>query len=520
MADELEIIVNKRSIRGINTTTKEEYFSTFIDRFRWKRDANDVFTFYNSLETVNNYGAEALNKLGVRQNELGEQTGAGAFYHTDTISPITKVPFTSADAMAEWLGDNTGFFFNPNPVEAEINGVVQTTPNPLLLTETARLRVSELYSQLDLKQIHDAQPLFYDQVNFGSATNVHSTTDTWSTITTVNAGDYSIVQTKQRGNYQSGKPVEVLQTFCGFNTVAGQEIRIGYNTATTTAPHIADRDGYFLSSIDGVIAFEVWKTGTRTSYAEQADWIDPLDGSGGSGVEINWSKVQIMRSTFLWLGVDGISFYLKIGGNLILAHRFTYENESDTVYMSSPNQPVRFEVRQTGATPITFKYICSAIGSDGSINITGKDGGVDDDGTHLDANSTGQWYYAIGLRLQVSKVDALIDIVKGSLLATTNDNFIFRIVLNPTYNGSVTYTDVANYAVSYGLGTTSNTITSMGTILGTGNGAQNSSESFSINNALRIGSNIDGTLDEVAIIVKPLSVNLDIHRSLNFREQI
>ena len=136
MADELELIINKRSFRGINTTTKQEYFSTFVDKFRWKRDKDDNFTFYNSTETVNQFGEENLNILGIRQNDVGEQVGVGSFDHTRTINPDTSIKFVSADIMATWLGDNTGFFFNPNPIE--VTGGIEG-----LLTQDALVAIGE-----------------------------------------------------------------------------------------------------------------------------------------------------------------------------------------------------------------------------------------------------------------------------------------------------------------------------------------------------------------------------------------
>jgi hypothetical protein len=129
MADELEIIVLGRSIRGINTTTKQEYFSAFIDQFRWKRDENDVFSFYNSTQTVNNYGSENLNRLGISQNELGEQFGSSGFVHSETLNPDTGVKFADADTMATWLGTNTGFFFNPNQATITVNGIDELIAN-------------------------------------------------------------------------------------------------------------------------------------------------------------------------------------------------------------------------------------------------------------------------------------------------------------------------------------------------------------------------------------------------------
>ena len=121
MANELEIIINKRSIRGIDTTTKQEYFSTFIDQVRWKRDENDNFSFYNSVPLINKGDNESLNKLGVTEVKFNEYTGKNYFTYDVTLNPDTGVVFVSADVMETWLGTNTGFYFDPNPV-----GVVLT----------------------------------------------------------------------------------------------------------------------------------------------------------------------------------------------------------------------------------------------------------------------------------------------------------------------------------------------------------------------------------------------------------
>ena len=95
---------------------------------------------------------------------------------------------------------------------------------------------------------------------------------------------------------------------------------------------------------------------------------------------------------------------------------------------------------------------------------------------------------------------------------------MFRILLNPTYNGTVTYNTITNYGVEYGLGTTTNTVSAMGTILKTGSGDQQSTISFDLKSAIRLGASLSGTADEIIIAVKPHSVNLDIHRGVNWRE--
>lgn len=512
-----------------DSVSRDQYLREALAELTYIRDSGDRFAFLNKAPRVNSYKATELNLIGytpsLDQTNHPEPLQGYVYESTEIVDSAgiaigdPGAEWATVDDFDTWLSENLGFRNAPIDVVVE-GGEINTVTDPLLLTETYRLRTSELYSQLDLKQIHDNLPLFYDVVTGGAGTNTHSATDAWSTMQTTNPGDYVIAQTKQRGNYQSGKPLEVLKTFCKFTTVADQEIRVGYFSSSTVAPYDTTYDGFFLSSIDGVVSVEVWKTGVQTSIVNQSAWNDPLDGTGESGKTVDWDKIQFSKDSFLWLGVDGITFFLKIEGALIPFHTLQYENVADAVYMSSPNQPLRFEVRQIGATPIEFKYICSAIGSDGSINITGKDGGADDNGIHLDANNRFQWYYAIGFRLQAAKIDTLVDIISGSLLSITNDAFLYRILLNPTYDGTVTYNDITDYAVSYGLGQTGNTIITNGHILQSGNGAQNASVDFNVDNALRLGAKIDGTLDEIVVVVKPLSVNLDIHRALNFREQI
>ena len=127
---ELEFIINNRSLRGVDTATNVEYFSVFIDQFRWKRNKAGEFSFYNSTQTVNSYGFENLNRLGINQNpETGEQSGVGLWAFGDIVDPTTGLKFVSADLLATWLGENTGFFFNPNPATITVNGIDELIAN-------------------------------------------------------------------------------------------------------------------------------------------------------------------------------------------------------------------------------------------------------------------------------------------------------------------------------------------------------------------------------------------------------
>ena len=133
----LQLIITNRSLRASDTITRIEHFSVYVDQFIWRRDVDDNFTFYNSTQTVNSYGAENLNLLGVNQNdETGEQEGESSFLYSTTINPDTGLTFVSADVMATWLGTNTGFYFDPNPigVVVDMTGVLTSVAHDSTLT--------------------------------------------------------------------------------------------------------------------------------------------------------------------------------------------------------------------------------------------------------------------------------------------------------------------------------------------------------------------------------------------------
>ena len=383
----------------------------------------------------------------------------------------------------------------------------------------SRWRVSQLTTVLDLKHLHDKQPLLVNEVLNGTATSTHSTSLASVNMSTVASGDYAIRQTYQRFQYQSGKSQLIFCTFSGFQSETNIIKRVGYFSSSTLAPYTVALDGLFLDSDGTDISVNIYRSGTVIENTSQSSWnIDPLDGSGDSRINVDWSKDQILVIDFQFLGVGRVRWGLDIDGKIVYFHESNHANSLSDVYMSSPNQPIRYEIRQTGAGSGSFKMICAAVNSEGSINVIGRDGGIDDDGTHLNANNTSDWYYAIGLRLATSRIDTTVDIINGSLLSITRDNFLFRIVRNPTYAGTVTYNSITDYSIEYGLGATANTISSMGHILYSGTGAQSLSESFDLESAVRLGMALDGTQDEHVLIVKPLSANLDIHRSINWRE--
>jgi len=144
-----------------------------------------------------------------------------------------------------------------------------------------RLRVSQLTTQFDGKQLHDALPLYYDVEEIGTGTAVHSTTNAESTLSTSASSDAVIIQTKQRFNYMTGKSALGFMTFRNFNLQTSIIKRVGYFNSNNSTPFNSDLDGFYLESnaLTSTIDFVIAKGGTKNTI-NQSDWnMDKMDGT-------------------------------------------------------------------------------------------------------------------------------------------------------------------------------------------------------------------------------------------------
>ncbi len=384
-----------------------------------------------------------------------------------------------------------------------------------------RARVSQVTTQYDSKQLHDNLPLFVDEELLGTATSVHDTDEANTTLSTLAITDFAIAQTKERFNYQSGKSQLIFMTCTNFEVQTDVVKRIGYFSTLTSTPFEGKTDGLFFMS-DGEISINIYKTGSLTEKTIQSAWnLDTLDGTGESGITVDWSKNIIFIIDFEWLGVGRVRWGCVIDGLIVYFHESNHANNTTGVYMSSPNQPLRWEIRQNGATAGTFKFVCASVNSEGSINALGKILSANVGNSHINANSTSSKYAIIGIQLQSTKVDTLVDVLTFSAMSITNDNFLWELWWNPSVAGTFTYNNITSSAVAIAKGATggSNTVTG-GSLLDSGYGASQTAIRNRIESALRLGMTIGGSLDTVVLSVQPLSSNLDILGSITWRELI
>lgn len=441
-------------------------------------------------------------------------------------SPLSVTPSGDVEVVQPTHDD-----FNAN-VNLQVSDVDASFTNPVPvyfgdspnLDAFGRLRVSELTTQFDGKQIHDALPLFYDSETIGAASIAHSTANAESTLslTGLDAGEEAVIfQTKQRFNYRSGKSALMLMTFRNFNNEAGVTKRAGYYNSNTSSSYDSNKDGFWIENTGSGVQFIISKNGTANTIT-QANWNgDKLDGTGASGLNLNLGTEDgnlLWWANYEWLGVGAVTMGFVYNNAFYVCHREDHIGE-DGVYMESPNHSLRYEIRCPGTNSGTFRAICSTFSTEGTINKLGKVLSENLGTAHVNANSTSNKYALLGMRLASSSPDALIDIIDYSVLATTSDNQLIEVWLNPNVSGTFTYNAVSNSVVEVAKGASggTNQVTG-GTLLYSDYINNQQAFQIGVENAVRLGMKIDGTADTIVISANPLSSNSDVLASVKWRE--
>lgn len=398
-----------------------------------------------------------------------------------------------------------------------------------------RLRVSNPQTIFDSKNIFDDdglaanvenQPLFYDNqetAGAGTSTAYDANESTQSIVVSATTAGTRVRQTKMRFNYQPGKSQLILMTF---NMLGG-------NAGNTKREGIFDENNGLYLELNGTTPYFVRRTSTSgatvNNAVAQANWnIDTMDGSGVSGITMDWTKTQILVIDYEWLGVGRVRMGFVVDGLVYYAHQFLNTNVLELVYMRTPNLPLRSEIINDGTGPAdSLDQICSTVISEGGSEDLGVIRYAGTNGTHVDCATENVIYAILGIRLKTEYIGASIKILNTAMqLQTTSDRVEWVLKFNPTVAGAFVYADETNSAVQIARGAAANTVTGGIDITGgfvESGGIQAGgagSTVAGINNAILLGSLIDGTLDTIVLCARPIggSTDVDVEGSMSWRE--
>jgi hypothetical protein len=381
----------------------------------------------------------------------------------------------------------------------------------------SRLRVSNTRTIFDTKLNHTEEREFWDmqEVSGAGTTSVHNPNRSSVLMSVADSTAGKLVrQTFARPNYQPGKSQFVLMTGILGDGQIGITREIG---------QADDENGMFFRNKDGLIyiGMRSFVTGSAVdTVVVQTDWnVDKMDGTGPSntnpsGQLADFTNTQIFMIDYQWLGVGRIRFAINIEGIICIVHEMFHANTFDSVYISTPNNPLRYSIENDGTGPAAnIEAMCSAVISEGGQESAGVDYYYSTNGTHIDANSANTIYAVIGLRLKDGHKGEPAHVQNVELLTESNDNYEWMVYRNPTIAGTFTYSDGGIGPFDVARGVTGNTVSGAEAIAG-GWGAKGLSASSEIDHESGFGESITGIKDEYVLCVRPLTSNADIQGSI------
>jgi hypothetical protein len=388
------------------------------------------------------------------------------------------------------------------------NNAVKYSDSPNL-DAFGRLRTAAVQNLVDIKHVYDKNPLQVNEITAGTATSVFNQEYARVRMSTSANNDLVIRQTKTHPIYQPGKSQLFEGSFSNFQIETNVIKRVGCFVSTTASTYNSIFDGFFLESngVTNVISFQLWRSGTTIFTAATTSW----DSTEFDPTNFNWSNTNLMTVDYQWLGVGRMRFGMNLSGQTMYFAEHNCANNEPYVYMSSPNQPIRYEIRQVGAGSGNFDMICSQVSTEGALNGLYSTVGVINS-TNANLNSSGTKYPYIGYRLKPLYKGVTSQFSSLSVLNTSNDNYTLTIEFNPTLSVTPSWTDIPNSPFQYSVynGSVTATITSPGHIMSSLIGEAGTSALTTIkvdDNQIRVGSNINGTLDEMWVCITPLGAN-------------
>lgn len=334
------------------------------------------------------------------------------------------------------------------------------------------------------------------------------------------SGDQVIRQTDKIFPYQPGKSLLVMNTF----------------TLDTPREHLRQRVGYFTKDngvyleVDGLDTYIVLRSSVTGSVNNnriaQDDWsVDPLDGTGPSGVTLDLTKSQIFWCDIEWLGVGSVRCGFVINGQFIVSHIFHHANYTTGTYMTTGSLSCRYEITNTDNTFITstLKQICSTVISEGGYDQVGLFRSVSTpiDGVDL---ASGFNNPVISLRLRPNRTDAVVVPTEINLYGIQATAFNFKLIQNATITGGSWQLTDSESSVQYNLTADSaigGTIIQEGLIKGQSTVAPIILSDL-FNGALQLTRGIitgDSVGDTFTLTVTPTTNNDDIVASMSWQEK-
>ena len=312
----------------------------------------------------------------------------------------------------------------------------------------SRLRVSNPLVLHNSQFTYDLAPIIYEPITNGTgATVTFDSTNRCALLTFASTptGGKAYMQSFEYLPYQPGRSQLIFITFNMLGGVANTLKFAGYSDGTNGIEFQLN------GTTKQFVIYSGSSAGNET--VTQSSWnIDPLDGTGASGITLDVTKTQILVIDIQALYVGRVRVGFDMGGQVVYAHEFLHANIFIYPYAQTVNLPVRCGMTCTGTVSTTMNFICSAVISEGGsedINVYGytfqQDSGpvsIGTGGTHMLSLRPRTTFNSITNRSRVAFID--VEIYNAG-----NQAVQWQLCIGQVITGTTTYNDVnTNYSSS------------------------------------------------------------------------
>lgn len=378
----------------------------------------------------------------------------------------------------------------------------------------SRQRVSNPESLFDSKLIYDDGSDDFTIEALGGATGggvyTNQTSSVRLSIGGV-SGERKLRQSKRYFNYQSGKSHHIFISGAVGDPVANVSKRVGYfDDNNGFFFEQRGTDGYFLvrrSNVTGVVV--------ETAIPQAAWNLDQLDG-------VDLTKTALLSVDLQWLGVGAVRMAFTVGGITRYVHEFTdHGGFLDTVYIQTPNLPIRWEIENTAASAGgSIDCICASVMSEGGVDLQGVARGVmrrDNENESID----GDFEPLISVRLSSQYIRSTVVFRNVVAVSTSSANMRIAVLLNANIA-------TPSWQSTYGTGSRMEYDINSNNTLGVGDEGTVLAEAYLSNNVdqvnldlgknFALGADYSGTSDVLTLAAQSLGSSETMYGGFNWIE--
>lgn len=196
-------------------------------------------------------------------------------------------------------------------------------------------------------------------------------------VISASGAGYYISQSRNYCVYQPGKSLLFMASGVLYPGDNNYTTRIGYfDNVLPLSNTLVVKNGLYFQQAGGIYSVNIDSSGVSIQNILKTSWnIDQMDGSGPSGLNLDFTKTQLFVIDMEWLGVGRIRFGFYAYGRIQYCHQVTNINSLIEPYTTSINLPICYSIHNgtgSGTAANNFTQICSTVISEGGYTPVGR----------------------------------------------------------------------------------------------------------------------------------------------------